>query len=213
MTETAQRPTGSERRRTARFELALPLDAYVDLLQPITVEAAGEGTVTVQSPVPGVRGQSITVRMSRPDAQPVTFAARVVSSEPHLSDGRLLHRVQMVTPAAADHGAVGGYAVRTEHSAVAAFVRRYPTRVVNISRGGCLVQLPAALNAGTVVTLTPLDVDAAAEPIRVTHLGLRRGGAWSHVAGAEFLPLTAPSSRSLRAIAGQFELEHHGRIG
>jgi hypothetical protein len=204
---------GSERRRTARFELALPLEGYVDLLQPITVEAAGDGTVTVQSTVPGVRGQAVTVRMSRPDQQAVTFAARVVSSEPHLVEGRLLHRVHMVTPAAPAHGAVGGCAVRTDHAAVAAFVRRYPTRVVNISRGGCLVQLPAALNAGTVVTLTPLDVDATPEPIRVTHLGLRRGGAWSHVAGAEFLPLTAPSSRSLRAIAGRFELEHHGAIG
>lgn len=213
MTERDARPTGAERRRTVRFQLAVPLDAYVDLLQPVTVEAAGEGGVTVQSMMPGVRGQSLTVRMSRTDAPAVTFAARVVGSEPQLVDGRLLHRIHLVTPAAPEHGAVGGCGLRQAHGATAAFVRRYPIRVVNLSRGGCLVQLPAALHTGTVATLTPLDIETAPEPIRVAHLGLRRGGAWSHVAGAEFLPLTPPSSRSLRSMASQFEMEHHGTIG
>lgn len=199
----------AERRGSERFELALPLDGHIDVLQPVIIEQAGENDVVVLSTAPGVRGEVINLRIGT-GAHATRSVVRVVTSEPCVVDAGLVHRIRLRArdgtrlPVPAEAGNVEGG--RTS----AVFVRRYPARVVNLSRGGCLVQLPAGLDEGTVATLATDEDEAGGESIRVTHLGQRYGGAWPFVAGSEFLPLDVPSGRSLRTLAGRFEVDYAG---
>ncbi len=198
----------AERRRSERFELALPLDGHVDVLQQVIVDQMLDDDVVVLSTAPGVRGEVLNLRVGVASAA-ATRVVSVVTSEPSLAQGHLMHRVRL-----RPRDVVASLVPVNSGSLDAArppamFVRRYPARVINLSRGGCLVQIPAGLCEGTVATLSTED-EAGGESIRVTHLGQRYGGAWPFVAGSEFLPLAVPSGRSLRAMAGRFEVDYAG---
>jgi hypothetical protein len=203
----------AERRKSARFALTLPLDAQLSVLQDVVIEHAGDDEITVLSVSPGVRGEDLLLRIGPSDAVQMSVAARTVSSEPRVGEGRVTHRIRLAL--------TGSIALSTSADTLAnswwsgdrstaVFVRTHAARVINLSRGGCLLELSHGLETGTVATLHCGDRRASAEPIRVNCQQGRRGPARLNAAGVGFLSLRAPSSRSLRATAARLEAEHEG---
>lgn len=199
----------AERRRCERFSLVYPVDAQVSVLHDVHIEEAGPNNLAVLCTTPGVRGEEMTVRIGPSDGVQSTVIGRTVGTEPRMVDGRVMHRIQLAVTGAPAMPRVGppGSGRSTERTA-AMFVRRHAARVVNLSRGGCLLELPSCMHAGTVATLHAGKDLVHAEPIRVGFVHERKGASWPFVAGAEFLSLDAPSSDSLRSMAGRIELEH-----
>jgi hypothetical protein len=199
----------AERRRNERFSLACPVDAQISVLHDVQIEEASPHSLAVLCTAPGVRGEEITVRIGPSDGVQSTLVGRTVSSEPRMVEGRVVHRIQLAVAGAPTSPRVNspgsGRAVdRTD----AMFVRRHAARVVNLSRGGCLLELPSCMHPGTVATLYAGAQLANAEPIRVGFVSQRKGASWPFVAGVEFLSLDVPSSDSLRSMAGRIESEH-----
>ena len=85
----------AERRQTARFALAVPMDAHIGVLQDVLIEHAGEDEIFVISPTPGVRGEELTLRIGPSDSVQMTMTVRTLQSEPILSDTRLRYRVRL----------------------------------------------------------------------------------------------------------------------
>jgi len=189
------------------------MDAHVSVLQNVQIEHTGSNDITVLSATPGVRGEEVTVRIGPSDAVQMTLVGRMVSSEPCMGEGRVMHRVKLtMTGSIALSSGVSGAtnSWRSGDRSTAVFVRRYPTRVVNLSRGGALLELSTGLPVGTVATLHSGDRIAHAEPVRIDFLQARRGVSWPYAAGIEFLSLAAPSSYSLRSMAARIESEQAG---
>ncbi|MEQ1757163.1 MAG: hypothetical protein ABL986_02515 [Vicinamibacterales bacterium] len=185
------------------------MDAQVSVLHDVHIEETGPNNLAVLCTTPGVRGEEMTVRIGPSDGVQSTLVGRTVGSEPRMVDGRVMHRIQLAVtgaPTMPRVGAAGSGRSTERHAAM--FVRRHAARVVNLSRGGCLLELPSCMHAGTVATLYAGKDLAHAEPIRVGFVHERKGSSWPFVAGAEFLSLDAPSSDSLRSMAGRIELEH-----
>ena len=186
------------------------MDAHIGVLQDVLIEHAGDDEISVVSPTPGVRGEELTLRIGPSDSVQMTMSARTLQSEPVLHDTRLRYRIRLaiVGAIALSCGAdVRANSWRPGDRTTGVFVRRYPVRVLNVSRGGCLLDLEVRLPVGAVGTLHCGDRHTQAEPVRVSYQQERRGGAKRHIAGAEFLSLVAPSSRSLRAMAVRMEAE------
>ena len=198
----------AERRQTARFALAVPMDAHIGVLQDVLIEHAGEDEIFVISPTPGVRGEELTLRIGPSDSVQMTMTVRTLQSEPILSDTRLRYRVRLAISGAIalSNGIdVPANSWRPGDKTTGVFVRRYPVRVLNVSRGGCLLDIGVRLPVGAVGTLHCGDRQSQTEPVRVSYQQERRGGAQRYAVGAEFLSLTAPSSRSLRSMAVRME--------
>jgi hypothetical protein len=73
-----------------------------------------------------------------------------------------------------------------------ALVRRLPATVVNVSDRGCLIEMAAPLEPGTIALLEVHGSDRAqSEAVRVCHSIARPGAAVPFRAGTEFLVLDA----------------------
>lgn len=205
----------AERRKTARFALAFPIDAYVSVLHDVQIEDAGIDDITVLSGTAGVRDEEVTVRIGPSDAAQMTLVARIASSEPRLVEGRVLHCIQLaVTGSIALSGpaAAGANSWRSGDRTAVVLVRRHAARVTNLSRGGCLLELSTGFPVGTVATLHRGGQAMHGDPIRIGFLLERRGVSRWYAAGAQFLLLAAPSSHSLRSMAARIGLEYQGAI-
>jgi hypothetical protein len=203
----------AERRRGARFALAVPADVQLHVPQDIAIETTTADEVTVLSATPGVRGEDLLLRIGPSDAVQMTVAARTISSQPVPADGRLMHRLRLAMTGAIALSAGAQAAANSWRSgdrSTAMFVRTHDAQVTNLGRGGCLLELSNRLAIGTVATLHVGSLGSGSEPVRVSFHQTRRGLPRPHLAGVQFLSLAAPSSRSLRAMAGRLEAEHDG---
>ena len=87
-----------------------------------------------------------------------------------------------------------------------ALVKRVPVTVVNLSRGGCLIQTAAPLEPGLVGVLAVNAGNVAkSEAIRVAHASRRPGASMPFSAGMEFLVLDTAGVASIREEAFRAE--------
>lgn len=196
-----------ERRRSARFALTWPLDAHVSVLHDAQIEDSGPDELVLRSEAPGVRGEELTLRVGSPEAVQMTLVGRTVGSEPRLAAGRVMHRVRLALSGAialSNGTDAASNSWRPGDRTTAVLERRHMARVVNLGRGGCLLEFAAGLPAGTVATLHT-DRLTHPETIRVGFVFERRGKAWPYAGGVEFLSLGVPTSRSLRSLARRME--------
>lgn len=88
----------------------------------------------------------------------------------------------------------------SERSA-ATLVRQYDARVLDISVGGCLIEMGAALTPGTIGTLeVVIDGTAYREAVRVARVVPARHIGMLHQVAIEFLVIAAPGFGSIRAV-------------
>ena len=83
-------------------------------------------------------------------------------------------------------------------------VRQYHARVLDVSVAGCLIELDAALEPGTVGTLeVVLDGTPYRESVRVARVVPAPRITVRNQVGLEFLVLTPPGTASLRAVVSR----------
>jgi PilZ domain len=82
--------------------------------------------------------------------------------------------------------------------------RTVPTRLIDISRTGCLLESRHRVDAGTVGELClQLHADTFVDDVRVTRCVLVEGSGSVYLVGAEFIQTHRPGERSIRrAITG-----------
>ena len=82
--------------------------------------------------------------------------------------------------------------------------RSVPTRLIDISRTGCLLESRQRVDAGTVGELRlQLHTDTYVDDVRVTRCVLVEGSGSIYLVGAEFIQTHRPGERSIRrAITG-----------
>ena len=205
-----------ERRRSSRFGLTEPMDAHVSVLQDVQVEHTGIDDVTVLSSVSAIRGEKMMFRVGAADEVQMTMAVRVVKSDPYRLESGMGYRVQLAVEGsiALGTGEEGTANVwRVSRRITAALVREYAARVINVGRGGCLIETSACLPEGTVARVHRERGSLHADAVRIAFAHERRGAAWTYANGAEFLSVAAPSSSSLRTIAHQMEETHRTPFG
>lgn len=199
----------TERRRSARFALTSPMHADVTVLHDVDLVQTGLADLSVLSATAGVRGEELMLQIRLHGELLCTCTARTVKSEPQLRNARVMHRVDFEISAQTPlPPALAADAWRSGERPEAHVIRRRATRVLNLSRGGCLLELSARLPVGTLAALQRPGVDGEHDPVRINSLHERRGVSWRYVAGAEFLSLAPSSSESLRSLAGRIEIEH-----
>jgi PilZ domain len=78
-------------------------------------------------------------------------------------------------------------------------VRSIPSRLIEISRSGCLLESPHRIEDGTVGELR-LEVggESLVDDVRVTRCVRVEGAGSSYLVGAEFVPTRRPADRSIR---------------
>jgi hypothetical protein len=89
---------------------------------------------------------------------------------------------------------------------VGVLTREVPTRLVEISRSGCLLESGHRIDEGTVAALR-LDIDGQTylEDVRATRCVEIAGSGSSYLVGVEFLQTARPERASIRrALAGSF---------
>jgi hypothetical protein len=95
---------------------------------------------------------------------------------------------------------------------VGVLTREIPTRLVEISRSGCLLESAHRIEEGTVATLR-LEVQGQTytEDVRATRCVAVAGSGSSYLVGIEFLHTSSPDGMSIRrAMAGS--LSAHGDL-
>lgn len=95
-------------------------------------------------------------------------------------------------------------AVRCQMELVGVLTREIPTRLVEVSRSGCLLESSHRIEEGTIAALR-LEVDGQIylEDIRATRCVAIAGSGSSYLVGVEFLQTGKPDGASIRrAIAG-----------
>jgi hypothetical protein len=95
-------------------------------------------------------------------------------------------------------------ALRCQMELVGVLTREIPTRLVEISRSGCLLESALRVEDGTVGELR-LEVDGELlfDDVRVTRCVRIEGAGSSYLVGAEFVQTRRPAERSIRrAVTG-----------
>jgi hypothetical protein len=186
------------------------VDAHLRVLQHVQIDHVGTNAITVLSVTPLARGEDVTLRIGPSDGEQATLTARMISSQPHVLDGRVMHRVQLARADRATLSTGVDAAIHLWRSGehIAVVLHPQATRVVNVGRGGCRLELSTGLPVGTIGTLYSGHGIDYAEPFRVGFLRERPGVSSPYVAGVEFLWLDAPASQSFRTMAARLEREH-----
>ncbi len=192
----------TERRASARFELASPSDVHVRVRQDVRVMQSDRHHVTVLSPTPAIRGESVDVygASSRDTDQP--SCATISGSAPCAVSNHVMHIVRIEFPRSSRLG--GRESALTAESVFVQLARTHVARMLNLSRGGCLLELRSLLGAGTVAEL--MDDQRPSESIRIAHVRQRRLKDFPYVVGGAFLPLPSPGPWSLRDAATRLEM-------
>jgi PilZ domain len=77
--------------------------------------------------------------------------------------------------------------------------RDVPTRLLDISRGGCLLESRQRIEDGTVAELRlQIEQDVFVDDVRITRCVLVKGSGSVYLIGAEFLQIHRPGERSIR---------------
>jgi hypothetical protein len=85
---------------------------------------------------------------------------------------------------------------------LACLARDINVRLLEISRGGCLLESSSSVLAGTIGALSvELDGTVYVDQVRVVRCQLLAGAGNTHRVGAEFLSLHLPADNSLRRYA------------
>jgi len=84
---------------------------------------------------------------------------------------------------------------------VGVLTREIPTRLIEISRSGCLLESGHRIEEGTVASLR-LEIDGRtyAEDVRVTRCTAIAGSGSSYLAGIEFLQTSVGDAASIRQV-------------
>jgi hypothetical protein len=93
-------------------------------------------------------------------------------------------------------------ALLSSQAALGVLARDMSVRLLEISRGGCLLESSCSVPVGTLGALS-VDVDGTeyVDQVRVVRCQLIAGAGNTHRVGAEFLSLHLPGDRSLRRYA------------
>ena len=93
-------------------------------------------------------------------------------------------------------------ALLSSQSALGVLARDMSVRLLEISRGGCLLESSSHVPVGTLGALS-VEVDGTeyVDQVRVVRCQLIPGAGSTHRVGAEFLALHLPGDRSLRRYA------------
>ena len=93
-------------------------------------------------------------------------------------------------------------ALLSSQSALGVLARDMSVRLLEISRGGCLLESSCSVPVGTLGALS-IEVDGKeyVDQVRVVRCQLVPGAGNTHRVGAEFLSLHLPGDRSLRRYA------------
>jgi hypothetical protein len=91
--------------------------------------------------------------------------------------------------------------ILTASDLIGVLTRDLSIRVLNVSRGGCLLETGSALEAGTIAVLrVSIDGQEYSDDVRVIRCQRVEGAGSTYQVGAEFLWTTLPGVASLRRI-------------
>jgi len=168
-----------DRRVHPRFVLSGPLKATFRLIEDVTVERVTDDELWVLSGVPARPDERLMVDRVG-SAPPMVLGMRVIGSDPVLVGNVLQHRVRLAF-GASNNGA--------EQAGIrGSLVRRVSVEVLEVSRGGCLLQAAMAIEAGTFGELQVMSDDAECrDPVRIARCVRVEGAGSAFRLGAAFL--------------------------
>lgn len=177
----------TERRSAARFVLVPPADAVVRSIQDVVLERLERRKVVIVSPTPGVHGARRTIHVNLGARGLRTLVGETWRTQPVVANGVLRHRVTLGIA----EDAVGGPADWEAGDVLSCLaVRAVPTRLLNISARGCLLESASVeLYAGAIGVLdVELQDGHHVEAFRVSRAAVQARARPSRL-GVELLPI------------------------
>lgn len=170
-----------DRRQHPRYVLNPPLTSTLRITEDVIVERVAGDEMWVLSDAPGRPDERLMVDRVG-SAPPLVLGARVLGSDPVVVRGRVRHRLRLslIPPdqMARDAGIESG------------LVRSVPMTILDVSRGGCLLQTNIPVEPGVRGELLVRNGGAECwDPLRVSRCVQVEGGNARYRIGAEFLRL------------------------
>lgn len=168
-----------DRRLHPRFRLNTPLESTLRLIEDVVVERVTGDELWVLSTSPGRPEERLAVdRLG--SVPPMVTGVKVVGSDPVMLHGKLCHRLRL--------SVVANNSWQRETGLHGGLVRSVPVKLLDVSRGGCLLQSEVPVDAGTHGELqVRAEAGECWDALRVSRCGQVEGAGAPFRIGAEFL--------------------------
>jgi hypothetical protein len=179
-------------------------------MQDVYIEREESGEITIVTDVPPVRGEELLLELPGLRGRRSVMRVRAMQSSLVPFGDALRSRVtlQLAVPRVSADPEARSSAGNGQHvRKVGILVRRLLVQVVDVSSNGCLIETSEGLEAGTVGMLQlVVDDGSHGEALRICRAVRITGSDVQWRAGAEFLPLKAPTPTSVRNMVARLEL-------
>lgn len=168
-----------DRRLHPRFRLNIPLESTLRLIEDVVVERVSGDELWVLSTSPGRPEERLAVdRLG--SVPPMVTGVKVVGSDPVMVHGKLCHRLRLAV-VASNHW-------QKEMGLHGGLVRSLPVKLLDVSRGGCLLQSEVPVDAGVHGELqVRAEAGECWDALRISRCLQLEGAGSPYRIGAEFL--------------------------
>jgi hypothetical protein len=179
-------------------------------MQDVYIEREEGSEITIITDVPPVRGEDLLLELSGLRGRRSVLRVRAMQSSLVLFGDNVRARVTLrlaVPRVSADPDVESPTGNDQPIRKVGILVRRILVQVIDVSANGCLIETAEGLEEGTVGMLQlVVDDGSHGEALRICRAVRITGGDVQWRAGAEFLPLKAPTPTSVRNMVARLEL-------
>lgn len=191
----------SGRRNHLRFAVTPPTHGVIRVLSDAEIESVGREEVCVISRDAAAIDERMVLEV--PDgATDLIVPGQVTETRPVIVDNAVRHFLRLrvldggLDRLGATSGSLPSYGPDRR---LAVIVRELAVRLVNCSRGGCLLEVDKALDPGTVGTLSlVIDGHELADHILVMRCQAIAGAGPLHHVGARLLWVETPTAHTIR---------------